>query len=111
MAISRETLCGLLAMLMSEISENCMASGWEGNLEYTLWDALLSKPLWSRWQDSITQTDLRMLKELSAEIDGWITWDDQANGNDDTDPMWNRRFVPLDEWQQMYAQHVAREKA
>lgn len=102
MAVSRETLCNLLAMLMSEISENCMCAGWLADLEYTLWEAVIGKPLSWRWQTGITKTELQMLKELSAEIDDWIVWDDHADDKDDTDPMENRKYVPLTEWLNMY---------
>lgn len=111
MAISHKTLRNFLAMFMSEINENGIYAGWIADLEYILWDVLLGKPLESYWQNGITQTDLKMLKELSAEIGGWIAWDDLTNGGDRSHPMWKRRFVRLDEWQQMYVAHKATKEA
>lgn len=101
MALSRPTLVRLLSMLMSEISEECMCAGWEMGLEYTLWDVVLGRPIWSRWED-VTPEQREMLCELSQELGGWVIWNPDPKATGDT------LFVPLDEWRKMYADYVAK---
>lgn len=102
MALSRPTLVRLLSLLMSEISEDCMCAGWEIGLEYALWDALLGKPLWGRW-NSITPEQIEMLRELSHELGGWVIWNPDPNATEDT------LFLPLSDWQKKYADYVAKQ--
>ncbi len=94
MAVSHKTLFALLILLRGEISEECMCSGWEGDLEYTLWDAVLDKPLWIRWQQ-IVPDQRQMLRELSEELGGWAVC-----GIGDSEP----RFVQMSDWEKMYAE-------
>lgn len=102
MALSRPTLVRLLSMLMSEISEECMCAGWIMDLEYTLWDVLQGKPVWSRWSD-ISPTQLEMLREVSEELGDWVIWNPDPKATEDT------VFVSLGEWQRMYAERAAKQ--
>ena len=102
MALAHATLCNLLAMLMSELSEEHMTAGWEGGLECTLWDALQGKPLWTNWQN-IRPDRLEMLREMSAELGGWLVSDYDEHDKDYGNLMHGLRFVPLSEWQEIYA--------
>lgn len=101
MALSRPTMVRLLSLLMSEISEECMSASWHMGLEYILWDAVLGKHLWSRW-NGITPVQRDMLRELSQELGGWVVWNPDDKSAEDT------VFVPISEWQTMYDEHTAK---
>lgn len=110
MALSKLTLCNCLALLMSEVSERCMSSGWQMGLEYILWDAVSDKPIWSRWQD-ITAEELQMMSELCEAIGGWIVWDEEQADTGKFRIIQDLKFVPDEEWQSMYAAYAAKQQA
>lgn len=65
----------ILADLMSDISERCYHAGWENNLEYVLWDAVINGER-KFGQDIITSEDIERLKLLSERAGCWIINDD-----------------------------------
>lgn len=64
-----------LAESMSDISERCYHSGWQQDLEYVLWDAVI-KGERKYGQDFITSEDIETLKHLSDQAGCWIIFDD-----------------------------------
>ena len=66
-----------LASLMSEISERCQTAGWMLNLEYVLWDAVISGPR-KYGHDKITENDIDLLKKYSCKAGSWILFDDNS---------------------------------
>ena len=102
--LSQHTLSSLLAMVMSDISEDTMCAGWEADLEYTLWDVVHGRPPWSRWEHVATE-DKQMLKELSEALGGWVVLDRASGDADIHSRMYAHRFVPLEEWLKMYETH------
>jgi hypothetical protein len=75
---------GLLG-LMTGISEEYWCAGWMSGLEYDLWRIEAGK---GYGQGSITDRQGLLLRELSAECDGWWYWDK------DKGP----KFIRMDAW-------------
>jgi len=99
MALSKKTMVTVLSMLMSEISEDAYCASWEMGAEYAIWDVVHEASSDPRWRDSISPHQTMMLRELSAELDGWLVYD--ADGEDSV------RLAPMDEWQEARAAYVA----
>ena len=99
MALSKKTMVTLLSMLMSEISEDAYCASWEMGAEYAIWDVLHETSSNPNWRASISPHQAIMLRELSAELDGWLVYD--ADSDDSV------RLVPMDEWQRIYQAHKA----
>ena len=80
---------------MSGISEDCYCAGWLHDIEYVIWRAL------AHGANSVAplRMDARRLRRcqaLSAELNGWIFWDDGP------------QFAPMAQWLEMVARHDAR---
>jgi hypothetical protein len=92
-----------LYQLMSDISEDCYCAGWMHGNEFTLWEIVSDPSVDHEYgRGSVDDDDIAKLRELSAEIGGWIRW-----RNDDDDPLlpvedWGPVFVPMDEWLRRY---------
>lgn len=80
-----------LEQAMCDISEDCYCAGWLNSLEFDLWTFCLNGP-GDYGMGKVEQDDIDRLKKWSGRAGGW--WQYQ-------------RFVPLAEWQQIYAAHVA----
>ncbi len=93
MALSKKTMVTLLSMLMSEINEDAYCASWE------IWGVIHKTSLDPRWRDSIGPHQTMMLRELSAELGGWLVYD--VDGDDYV------RFALMDEWHQTYQAHKA----
>jgi len=79
---------GLLAHVMSDISEDVWCAGWLIDLEYILWDAITrERPDWCG------REEIEQLKSLSQRCNGWIGWDKERG----------RRFVRMEDWRGLYA--------
>ena len=87
--------CGLLA-LMFGLSEECWQAGWLSDLEYRLWEA--SPP--TVGLGYITGRQVALLHLLAEEAGGWWTWADTE------DPA----FVPMAEWDRMFADWPRRQR-
>jgi hypothetical protein len=92
----RQRAADHLLLVMEEISEEEWCAGWMEGLERILWERTRDP----RRADQSTQ----LLRELAALADGWWVW---ANVPLE-EP--SRRFVPLAEWEPLYAE-MAREFA
>ena len=89
-ALSREAriAAGLLARVMSDISEDVWCAGWLTEVEYILWDAIArERPDWC------VREEIEQLKFLSERCGGWIVWDKERG----------RRFVRMEDWLDRYA--------
>jgi hypothetical protein len=80
----------LLADYMSDISEESHCAGWLNGLEYALWQAVENGPM-DYGRSQITEADIKKLKELSKNCNGWIFWCELAGAV----------FVGIDEWRRM----------
>ncbi len=102
MALCEKTLVTLMSMLMSmlmsEISEDAYCASWEMGTEYAIWDVIHGASSDLRWKSSISPDQTIMLRDLSAELDGWIVYD--VDSDDYV------RLVRMDEWQRIYGTHV-----
>jgi len=76
-----------LAELMSELSEKCYSAGWMKDLEYVLWDAVVSGPR-DYGHGTITKDDINKLIQTSDKVKSWILFDDELE----------EISVPLDKW-------------
>lgn len=84
-----------LADFMSDISENAYTAGWMSNLEYVLWEAVLSGPRqYGRY--FINQDDIDTLINVSNELNCWIYFDEDT---------WETA-IPITEWREKYSRYV-----
>lgn len=89
-----------LANLMSDISEDAYCAGWMMGLEFDLWRLLHSNPPRPYGMINISDNSMKMLKELSDHVGGWIVVSNDQDHDYD--------FVPLHEWEQMFREHEAK---
>ena len=81
-----------LAKFMSNISERCYGAGWMGNLEYVLWNAVQNGPC-VFGHDTISQTDIEQLKQLSQACGCWIYFDDETEETAIEPAKWQKKFA------------------
>lgn len=86
----------VLAVLMADISESVWASGWQNDVEYILWRAVITGSGTGMRRD-FTPEELHELKRLSDVCGGWIVWDESV----DDPESYCLRFVPHEEWARM----------
>jgi hypothetical protein len=79
---------GLLAKLMSQLSEDYWCAGWLTDIEYDLWAALEG-----RGSLRLREADVDQLRYLAGKCAGWISWDDTHH---------RPRYVPADEWRLLF---------
>ena len=80
-----------LARLMSELSERAFFAGWMDGLEYELWTAVQNGPR-TYGQITVDAHTIAQLRELSARCGGGVRFGDSE-----------QEFVPLAEWERLYA--------
>jgi hypothetical protein len=81
----------VLALYMSELSEEAYYAGWMHNLEHALWAAVIGGPReYGRLQ--ITNEHINNLKSLSSDCNGWIIFDDLDE----------EKWVSIAEWKTLY---------
>lgn len=90
---------------MSDISEECYCAGWMSGLEYALWGALQTSDL-IYGMSEIDAEQLQRCGQLAQELGGWIVWVDDHDLPGTSWQEWGKRFVPMDEWLEMYRRHV-----
>lgn len=97
-----------LYRLMSEISEHCYCAGWLSGNEYTLWE-MVADPAASRHygMDDVEERDIQAMREISAEIGGWIRWVDDHDDPTLPSSEWGPRFIAIDDWKALYAKRMA----
>lgn len=76
-----------LAEEMSRYSKNDCCAGWQTGNEYIIWDAINNR---QGWTAIIFEKRLAMMRDAAEWLGQWCIWD---NG---------RKFIPLDEWEEMY---------
>lgn len=81
-----------LAEFMSELSERCYSAGWMEDLEYVLWDAVVSGPR-DYGHGTITRDDINKLVQTSDKVNSWILFDNELE----------EISVPLDKWKVKFA--------
>lgn len=92
-----------LALLMSDISEDCFYVGWVGGLEYTLWGMTIDPSKNQFGVHDVPLSEIEKVKALSHEIGEWPVWaDDDELGAVDIDGLW-LKWLPLDEWEKTYS--------
>ena len=60
-----------LPELISEISEEAFCAGWQGDIEYYLWDCLISERR-DVGQVTLSEDQVDRLRRLSRAIGGWF---------------------------------------
>jgi len=80
-----------LADFMSDISERCYSASWMANLEYVLWNSLITGPR-KYGHDLITQEDINSLKQLSKMADCWIKFDGHLGETAINLTRWQKKF-------------------
>jgi hypothetical protein len=86
----------LLALRMSDLSEECWCAGWLTDCEFELWTLIHEGP--SQWgMGEVTAADIAELRRLSAKSGGWVTYREGVG----------TVFVPMDEWLAMAASKAA----
>lgn len=81
----------LLLCRMEDMSEDYWCAGWLQNLEYSLWSFVVDGP-GGFGLGYVDQQQADELRQLAEDAGGWWVWD-MTEG---------RKFVPLDEWREMY---------
>lgn len=99
-----------LAMLMSDISEECWFAGWMAGNEYALWDAIQEGGERGYGVAAITDEQAERLKALSDEVGAWPVWEDEVPDDDSIDGLY-LRWIPLGEWREHIAERRARRNA
>lgn len=98
-----------LVGMISEISERCYCAGWNGDIEYHLWRMLEDTTAPRQYGlDEVWRWELRDLREISAEIGGWIYYRDDQTVPGLPCAKWGPRFVPMARWRKMYAAWAAK---
>lgn len=85
-----------LAEFMSELSERCYSAEWMQDLEYVLWDAVVSGPR-DYGHGTITIEDINKLIQISDKIKSWILFDDELE----------EISVLLDKWKIKFAVDIS----
>lgn len=86
-----------LENFMSNISENGFSAGWQKDLEFDLWTALVDgKRNYGFY--TLTEEDINQLRSLSEECGCWIVFDDETE----------ETAVDLESWKKMYADKKTR---
>ncbi len=85
-----------LADFMSELSEKCYSAQWMKNLEFVLWNSIVSGPK-KYGQGIISKPDIDQLTELSKICGCWIAFDDVEE----------EIAIDLDKWVKIYNRAVA----
>ena len=80
-----------LAEFMSELSEKCYSAGWMMDLEYVLWDAVMTGPR-NYGHGTITKDDISKLIQVSGKINSWICFDDEQD----------EISIPMDKWKEKF---------
>ena len=80
-----------LLSIMGKISERCYTAGWMNNLEYVLWNAVMSGPR-KYGQDYITQKDIDELRILSALCNSWIVFDEVKEETSMQLSAWEKKY-------------------
>ncbi len=88
-----------LASLVSDISEEAYCSGWPQGIEFEIWQRVVEGPAQPIGSARVNPTQLDRLRELSAAIKGWVTFDVGIG------PI----RIPMDEWLSLYARWLAGE--
>lgn len=80
-----------LAEYMSELSRQAYYAGWMQDLEFELWDAIVSGPR-DYGRLAITHEHVCELRRLSAAACGWIVYEDKDE----------ETFLPMKEWEERF---------
>ena len=88
-----------LREMMSDISEDCWCAGWMSGLEFLLWEAVSTGDAGSWARHGVTIEHIAKLQRMSDVLGGWVMWDDGLR---------DERFVPIDEWLDIYAAYKSR---
>lgn len=101
-----EPLQRALYELMSEISEGCYFAGWLSGNEYTLWEMVAEPSADRRYgMDEVSERDIQQMREISADIGGWIEWRDDEQGLPVGE--WGPYFISMSDWLEKFANDKA----
>jgi hypothetical protein len=89
--LARDALVGL----MSGISEDCWCAHWMHDLEFTLWEAMMTGK--NNLGFGMRDCDLARLKSLHELAGGWWIWPEDED---------RQRFVSTEEWLNILAKHM-----
>jgi hypothetical protein len=98
-----------LAMLMSDISEDCWCAGWMAGNEYEIWNAIQPGADRSYGMLSISADDAEKLIKLAEKVGAWPVWDSSVPDEESIDGLY-LKWVPLDEWRKHYAEDRRQQK-
>jgi hypothetical protein len=98
-----------LAQLISDISEDTEFARWHTGVEFMAWRWVLARPPadFGRMAGVVRVQDVNRMRELSEQIGGWVHWREHEIGELDDDEV-GVRFIPMDEWLKLYAEHGRR---
>ncbi|SDF65142.1 hypothetical protein SAMN05421827_10196 [Pedobacter terrae] len=86
------TECELqLAIFIGDLSERCYNAGWMLNLEYVLWNCILSGPQ-KYGHDIINESDITQLNKLSILANAWIVFDNETGETAIELEQWKKQF-------------------
>jgi len=96
--LTKKNYIAFLEICFWAVSDECFWAIWLNEIEYDLWDLI------QKYNDRedykfdygscvIGGVLVKVLKHISEEIDGWITWDDKKGGS---------VYIELSEWKKKY---------
>ena len=87
-----------LLRMMLDLSEDCWCAHWLHNLEFTLWEAMMTGK--TSLGFGVRDCDLARMKHLHEMAGGWWIW---TGGEEEN------RFVTTEEWLEILAKHKEEE--
>ena len=75
-----------------------MCAGWLIDMEFSLWSAVVKD---GKYASSVSPSVVRNLRSLGAAADGW--WVHSSTVNADWQTSGGRVFLPITEWETIYA--------
>lgn len=84
----------ILHLSMREVSEKYYTAGWLSNLEYYLWEEVVS----DNSKRDYLKKDINKLRILSLLAGGWFRWSEEGSFE---------QFVSFEKWLEIYQNHLA----
>lgn len=99
--IGQDEIQGLaiaIAWIISEASEEAVCASWEHDCQHVIWERIHGG---HGWAYDITDEQCAVLRYLSRECAGWVTWVEGDEGDSGV------RHVSFKEWSEIHGRWLA----